>query len=92
LEGCSSDPKRADPAHLIERQAGDMRELFEQGFAVKAAGSSLRFVIAAPRRLVRADASKLIGDACLLKETEERIAILSDPNFDCLATNTTPDC
>ena len=26
--------------------------------------------------------------ACLLKETEERIAILSDPNFDCLATNT----
>jgi hypothetical protein len=69
-----------------------MRELFEQGFAVKAAGSSLRFVIAAPRRLVRADASKLIGDACLLKETEERIAILSDPNFDCLATNTTPDC
>jgi uncharacterized protein YecT (DUF1311 family) len=27
--------------------------------------------------------------ACLLKETEERIEILSDPNFDCLATNTT---
>jgi uncharacterized protein YecT (DUF1311 family) len=27
--------------------------------------------------------------ACLLKETEERIAILTDPNFDCLATNTT---
>jgi len=26
--------------------------------------------------------------ACLLKETQERIAILSDPNFDCLATNT----
>lgn len=26
--------------------------------------------------------------ACLLKETEERIEILSDPNFDCLATNT----
>jgi uncharacterized protein YecT (DUF1311 family) len=26
---------------------------------------------------------------CLLKETEERIAILADPNFDCLATNTT---
>jgi uncharacterized protein YecT (DUF1311 family) len=26
---------------------------------------------------------------CLLKETEERIAILIDPNFDCLATNTT---
>jgi uncharacterized protein YecT (DUF1311 family) len=25
--------------------------------------------------------------ACLLKETEERIAILRDPNFDCLATN-----
>jgi len=29
---------------------------------------------------------------CLLKETEERIAILSDPNFDCLATNTTAGC
>jgi len=34
-----------------------------------------------------------IGDfntikACLLKETEERIAMLADPNFDCLATNT----
>lgn len=27
--------------------------------------------------------------ACLLKETQERIEILSDPNFDCLATNTT---
>jgi uncharacterized protein YecT (DUF1311 family) len=27
--------------------------------------------------------------ACLLNETEERIAILTDPNFDCLATNTT---
>ena len=27
--------------------------------------------------------------ACLLKEVEERIAILADPNFDCLATNTT---
>ena len=27
--------------------------------------------------------------ACLLKETRERIAILEDPNFDCLATNTT---
>src|SRR5438876_5885301 len=27
--------------------------------------------------------------ACLLKETDERIEILADPNFDCLATNTT---
>jgi uncharacterized protein YecT (DUF1311 family) len=27
--------------------------------------------------------------SCLLEETEERIAILEDPNFDCLATNTT---
>jgi uncharacterized protein YecT (DUF1311 family) len=27
--------------------------------------------------------------ACLLRETEERTAILIDPNFDCLATNTT---
>ncbi len=27
--------------------------------------------------------------ACLLKQTEGRIAILTDPNFDCLATNTT---
>jgi uncharacterized protein YecT (DUF1311 family) len=26
---------------------------------------------------------------CLLKETQERIEILADPNFDCLATNTT---
>jgi uncharacterized protein YecT (DUF1311 family) len=26
---------------------------------------------------------------CLLKESEERIEILADPNFDCLATNTT---
>jgi len=26
---------------------------------------------------------------CLLKETEERIEILADPNFDCLAINTT---
>lgn len=26
--------------------------------------------------------------ACLLKETEERIAVLRDPNFDCLASNT----
>ena len=27
--------------------------------------------------------------SCLLKETEERIDILADPNFDCLAVNTT---
>jgi uncharacterized protein YecT (DUF1311 family) len=27
--------------------------------------------------------------ACLLMETEERTAILTDPNFDCLASNTT---
>lgn len=27
--------------------------------------------------------------ACLLKQTEERIVIMEDPNFDCLATNTT---
>jgi uncharacterized protein YecT (DUF1311 family) len=27
--------------------------------------------------------------SCLLKETQERIEILTDPNFDCLATNTT---
>jgi uncharacterized protein YecT (DUF1311 family) len=27
--------------------------------------------------------------SCLLKETEERFEILSDPNFDCLASNTT---
>jgi uncharacterized protein YecT (DUF1311 family) len=27
-------------------------------------------------------------NACLLKETEERIATLRDPNFDCLAANT----
>ena len=27
--------------------------------------------------------------ACLSKETEERIEILNDPNFDCLASNTT---
>jgi uncharacterized protein YecT (DUF1311 family) len=27
--------------------------------------------------------------SCLLKETKERIEILSDPNFDCLASNTT---
>jgi uncharacterized protein YecT (DUF1311 family) len=27
--------------------------------------------------------------SCLLQETEERIAILDDPNFDCLATDTT---
>lgn len=26
---------------------------------------------------------------CVLRETEERIEILADPNFDCLATNTT---
>lgn len=32
--------------------------------------------------------SRTVKD-CLLKETEGRIAILSDPNFDCLATNTT---
>jgi uncharacterized protein YecT (DUF1311 family) len=36
---------------------------------------------------VRADDVEL-AVACLLKETEERIAMLRDPNFDCLATNT----
>src|SRR6266852_661877 len=36
-----------------------------------------------PNRDVKSIAS------CLLKETRERIAILDDPNFDCLASNTT---
>jgi uncharacterized protein YecT (DUF1311 family) len=40
------------------------------------------------RQLVRSKDVKPVAD-CLLKETEERIAILVDPNFDCLATNTT---
>jgi uncharacterized protein YecT (DUF1311 family) len=38
---------------------------------------------------VRAQAIQQSAKACLLKETEERIEILNDPNFDCLATNTT---
>ncbi len=37
-----------------------------------------------PLRLENIERAK----ACLLKETEERIAILRDPNFDCLASNT----
>jgi uncharacterized protein YecT (DUF1311 family) len=37
---------------------------------------------------VKAQDIKAVRD-CLLKETEERIEILADPNFDCLASNTT---
>ena len=40
------------------------------------------------RQGVRAQDIKAVRN-CLLKETEERIEILADPNFDCLATNTT---
>jgi uncharacterized protein YecT (DUF1311 family) len=40
------------------------------------------------RQGVKSQDIKSIRD-CLLKETEERIEILADPNFDCLATNTT---
>jgi len=40
------------------------------------------------RQGVRSQDVKPVKD-CLLKETEERIEILADPNFDCLATNTT---
>ena len=40
------------------------------------------------RQPLRAADIKPVRD-CLLRETEERIQILSDPNFDCLATNTT---
>src|SRR6202049_5349277 len=40
------------------------------------------------RQGVRSQDIKSVRD-CLLKETDERIEILSDPNFDCLATNTT---
>jgi uncharacterized protein YecT (DUF1311 family) len=39
------------------------------------------------RLSVKAKDIKAVRD-CLLKETEERIEILADPNFDCLATNT----
>lgn len=42
--------------------------------------------IFAARNISSQDVSSI--KTCLLKETEERIAILSDPNFDCLATNT----
>jgi uncharacterized protein YecT (DUF1311 family) len=40
------------------------------------------------RQPIRREDIKPVRD-CLLKETEERIAILSDPNFDCLAVHTT---
>jgi uncharacterized protein YecT (DUF1311 family) len=40
------------------------------------------------RQAVRREDIKPVRD-CLLRETEERIAILSDPNFDCLAVHTT---
>jgi uncharacterized protein YecT (DUF1311 family) len=40
------------------------------------------------RLSVRGEDIKTVSN-CLLKETEERIEILADPNFDCLATNTT---
>lgn len=39
------------------------------------------------RQMVAAQNVKSVT-ACLLLESEERIAILDDPNFDCLATNT----
>lgn len=40
------------------------------------------------RQPVKSQDVKSVRD-CLLKETRERIEILDDPNFDCLATNTT---
>jgi uncharacterized protein YecT (DUF1311 family) len=40
------------------------------------------------RLSVKGQEIKAVRD-CLLKETKERIDILSDPNFDCLANNTT---
>jgi uncharacterized protein YecT (DUF1311 family) len=40
------------------------------------------------RQPIRSADIKPVRD-CLLKETEERIVILTDPNFDCLAANTT---
>lgn len=40
------------------------------------------------RQPIRREDVKPVRD-CLLKETEERIAILTDPNFDCLAVHTT---
>lgn len=39
------------------------------------------------RQPIRTQDIKPVRD-CLLKETEERIEILTDPNFDCLAVNT----
>jgi uncharacterized protein YecT (DUF1311 family) len=40
------------------------------------------------RQPIKSQDIKPVRD-CLLKETEERIEILTDPNFDCLAVNTT---
>jgi len=39
------------------------------------------------RRITNGDVAAIM--ACVKKETEERIAILEDPDFDCLAANTT---
>ena len=51
--------------------------------AIRAAGfSSGKAIAIAPENFSRVK-------ACLLKVTEDRIAILADANFDCLATTTT---
>ena len=50
-------------------------------------GTAIRAAAFSAKRLFAPDDVESTA-ACLLKETEERLAILRDPNFDCLASNT----
>ncbi len=71
-------------AERLNRVPDRSRAITENAEWIKARNSSCGILGKAP---VRYDDVETVAD-CLLKETEERTAILRDPNFDCLATNT----
>src|ERR1700761_4300074 len=68
----------------LDRLSNRRRAIVENAEWIRDRNSSCG--IFGPQKITDRDFSSVKD--CLLKETEERIAILADPNFDCLAANT----
>ncbi|MGB7221381.1 MAG: lysozyme inhibitor LprI family protein [Bradyrhizobium sp.] len=89
---CGDPELNATGAKLSTAIAGRLKRVPNRGMAIEENAEWVRDRNSScgilGRQPVRIEDIKPVRD-CLLKETEERIDILVDPNFDCLAVHTT---